>query len=156
MLAFRVTHLDTGRVLTVLPGEPDMSVPTLARKGRSIGVPGSGSALEIDEPLEGVELGIFAVSSHVLLRGSCSPSRAKELPEIAVDEDGPSWMERVLASDPIETETSWSSPREGNACVIANPFLDSRRPGDIYVRFDGRPLRIGRHVIEMGETADRD
>jgi hypothetical protein len=100
--------------------------------GWSIGPRGSGAPIELDEPLGECRIGIFPASNHVLLWGT-----AKELPEI--------WMLRgdvsVDALVPIQPE-HWTP--------IDRAYLaEMALVGNVRLRFDRRPLRLGNHVLEM-------
>jgi hypothetical protein len=79
----RITDLDTEQSHVVEPGEPEKFDWGRGSVGWSLGTMASGSAIEIDEPLEGLNLGIFAASHHKILIGEYPNSRAESLPEVS-------------------------------------------------------------------------
>ena len=40
--------------------------------------------------------------------------------------------------------------------MIVNPRSYATRDGELYVRFDRRPLRIGNHVVEMKRAPEQE
>ena len=115
--------------------------------GWSVGGIGSTSSIELDEPLDGIDLGIFPVSNHVILLGHCPESRAAMLPQISARKHpdtiasilGEGWLDPESEEGERLLSASWS--------VIESPF-HPRSTTDLYVRFDEGLLRIGRHVID--------
>ena len=105
--------------------------------GWSIGAVGSGAPIVIDEPLDGCHVGIFPASNHIILWGS-----ATRLPEMWVLAG---WHERHDELVPFLAEC-WTR-RDPDA---------RSEDGRVYVRFDGRPLRLGQHIIHMRLIFPRD
>jgi hypothetical protein len=121
--------------------------------GWSLGAVGTGSAIEIDEPLEGAKLGIFLASNHVILSGVCPKSTAESLPEIGIRSDNPLKVRSIWARS-LDLITGRRAKNEQNEWRIVDPMSYARHEGELYVRFDQRPLRIGSHVIEMERASD--
>lgn len=117
---FRVTEVATQRSWMIAPGEPTMPGWNEHVMGWSLGSLGTGSVIEIDEPLDGFELAIFWASNHVILWGHRLEKDAA-LPEIG-----------------IQLDDEYRS---------VDPFQYSKE-GQVDVRFDSHPLRIGGHAIE--------
>ena len=105
--------------------------------GWSIGRKGSGSPIEIDEPLGECHVGVFIFTYHVLLWG-----KAKELPEI--------WSFPLVKSAgalvPFEPERWLLLSREDLGRVAMG--------GDVRLRLDQSPTRFGNYIIEAFHTIE--
>jgi len=104
--------------------------------GWSIGAKGSGTPIELDEPLGDCRVGIFRASFQVLLWGV-----AKDLPDIWLFPIGMS-TSRLL---PIEPERWLLVEREDLRRVAMG--------GDVRLRIDQSPIRIGNYVLECLKAA---
>jgi hypothetical protein len=152
-MRFRITDLDTEQSHVVEPGEPEKFDWGRGSVGWSLGTMASGSAIEIDEPLEGLNLGIFAASHHKILIGEYPNSRAKSLPEFSIGYDNSlkrrsSWarsLDRIVGRLPTADPIQW---------LVVDPTESARSKGELYVRFDRCPLKIGGHVIEFERNSD--
>jgi hypothetical protein len=91
---FRVIDLRTGIQSEIMAGLPSKSGGNEFVKGWSVGGISSGAQLEIDEDLNGIDLGIFPASNHVFLRGRVEPGRA--LPAIGLYYDD-RWSNYLLS-----------------------------------------------------------
>ena len=99
--------------------------------GWSIGRKGSGAPIELDEPLGGCQVGVFAFSYHVLLWGL-----AKELPNV--------W------SFPQEKSTGKLVPFEPERWLLIDREELGRvaMGGNVRLRFDQSPMRFGNYIFE--------
>ena len=121
---FRITNVETqdSSVIDLDFDRRDLSGWNSLVSGWSVGAMGSGTAIELDEPLEGAQIGIFPASNHVLLWGQ-APSA---MPDIYCLNPPGSWVK--LTSEVLRRHAE---------------------PGGIRLRFDRRPIRIGKFIIEM-------
>jgi len=103
--------------------------------GWSIGKKGAGAPIELDEPLGECQVGVFAVSYHVLLWGV-----AKELPQV--------W------SFPQERSTSKLVPFEPERWLLIDREELGRvaMGGNVRLRFDQSPMRFGNYIFESLAT----
>jgi hypothetical protein len=110
--------------------------------GWSVGSLASGAAIELDEPLDGIEIGIFPASNHVLLWGKADPA----IPDVFLLRGGGvrGNVEFLLHSLKV-----LSLSRRRWAKLSSEQLRSQARPGHIRWRFDRRPIRIGHHIIEM-------
>jgi hypothetical protein len=112
-------------------GSRDMSGWQSGVVGWSLGQKGSGSPIELDQPLGECHVGVFAVTYQVLLWG-----RAKELPEVWLfPQNMPNG--RLVPFDP---EQWLQLDREELKRVSMG--------GDIRLRFDQSPVRFGNYILE--------
>ena len=129
----RVTDIRDHSVQEVdlLPASRDMSGWQSGVAGWSLGQKGSGSPIEIDEPLQACRVGIFVVTYQVLLWGV-----AKELPEV--------WLFPQARPNtpvvPFEPQRWLRLDREELRRVSMG--------GDIRLRFDQSPVRFGNYILE--------
>jgi hypothetical protein len=90
-----------------------------------VGIPGSGAAIEIAEPvLERIDLFVFGANNHLILEGEVPEGQA--LPPLGICEGCK------------RGEWSWFDPMQ---------FKWALEEGRLYVRFDYGWLRIGSHAI---------
>jgi len=98
--------------------------------GWSLGERGSGSPIELDEPLDECQVGVFEFTYQQLLWG-----RAKDLPEV--------WLfpqTRPTSLVPFDPQQWLRLEREELKRVSMG--------GDIRLRFDQSPVRFGNYIIE--------
>lgn len=114
--------------------------------GWSIGGVGSGAQIELDEPLEGINLAIWPASNHKFLVGEYLNRNPDSLPTMHAERFGPRhrlfrWglaLGRVLRLSSDRSDTSRTAD-----------VTENGRAGKVKVRFDSSALRIGRHVIQF-------
>jgi hypothetical protein len=140
-MKFRVTDLRDGsqRELRLSLQTRDLPGWNQFASGWLIGAVGSGAPIQVDEPLGESRVGIFPASNHVVLWGT-----AGEFPEVWVMRLSDSMRRRTgpqaEALAPFQAER-WT--------LVDRATLSSRmRVGEVYLRFDRRPLRLGNHIIE--------
>ena len=130
----RVTDIRDHSVqeLELAPDSRDLPGWQSGVAGWSIGPKGSGAPIELDEPLDGCSLGVFAFSYHVLLWG-----RAKEPPEV--------W------SFPQDKPTASLVPFDPKRWLLIDRQELGRVAmggGDVRLRFDQSPMRFGNYIFE--------
>ena len=113
------------------PGSRDMSGWQSGVVGWSLGQKGSGSPIELDEPLRDCRVGVFVFTYQVLLWGV-----AKELPEVWLFPQSKPNAQLV----PFQPERWLRLDREELRRVSMG--------GDIRLRFDQSPVRFGNYILE--------
>jgi hypothetical protein len=117
--------------LDLSTGSRDMSGWQSGVLGWSLGQKGSGSPIELDEPLGECHVGVFEVTYQVLLWG-----RARELPEVWLFPQTKPTTQLV----PFVPEQWLRLDREELKRVSMG--------GDIRLRFDQSPVRFGNYILE--------
>jgi len=105
--------------------------------GWSIGSKGSGSPIELDEPLGECHVGVFRASFQLLLWGV-----AKELPDVWLFPMGMSTI-RLL---PFEPERWLLVDREDLSRVAMG--------GNVRLRIDQSPIRFGNYILECLKSTE--
>jgi hypothetical protein len=136
---FRLTDIRDHSVQELdLPLESrDMSGWQSGVVGWSIGKKGSGSPIELDEPLGECHVGVFRVSFQLLLWGT-----AKELPDVWLYPQGKSTNSLL----PFEPERWLLIEREELRRVAMG--------GDVRLRMDQSPIRFGNYIIESLQATE--
>ncbi len=142
---FVITDVRSGSSRSILLHHDDRDAPGWNRhvKGWSLGAIGSGSRIEIDEPLKGTSIAIVRASNHVILWGR-APSL--ELDIFFPDLPSERFWQTAGALVDAEDLAQWSWMR-------VDP--DRPRPGGTHradvvrLRFDRVPLRLGSHILQM-------
>jgi hypothetical protein len=88
-----VTDAGAGTSKDVTVGPPHIQGWNNLAKGWSVGGNSSGTDVEIDEALSGIDLGIFPASNHIILWGIL-PAEAK-IPDIAVRGYDGKWVSPI-------------------------------------------------------------
>jgi len=94
---FHIRDARTGVTSDVVTAAPAMEGWNALVTGWSIGDMASAADVKIDEPLDGIALGIFPASNHIILWGSVEPGRT--VPEIACGFAGAWVREPALMTD---------------------------------------------------------
>ncbi|MEM9194881.1 MAG: hypothetical protein AAGF12_37225, partial [Myxococcota bacterium] len=111
--------------------------------------PGSGATVELASIPEGVSLGIMPISNHVMLVGDCPADKIDQLPTFSIGgypghptrNDPFGIYTRKEGEDPGVPADSWTD--------IETTRLIREARGDFYLRFDGRPIKVGDEVVEL-------
>ena len=105
--------------------------------GWSIGAKGSGAPIELDEPLDECQIGVFRASFQLLLWGV-----AKELPNV--------WL------FPMGMSTSRLLPFEPERWLLVDRKDLSRvaMGGNVRLRIDQSPIRFGNYILECLKSVE--